>query len=106
MDYRVLLSLSKSIIPFSLLLLLYIFPVASTAATTTSKAFNLSTITFKQGYSPLFSDFNIEKSPDDRSFRLLLNRFSGKLIHFFLLLCFNYVLFICEYLFYVLQGQV
>lgn len=77
MDYRVLSSLSKSITPFSLLLLLYIFPAAETAANRTHKAFNLSTITFEEGYSPLFSDFNIERSPDDRSFRLLLNRFSG-----------------------------
>ncbi|KAH0645656.1 hypothetical protein KY285_033700 [Solanum tuberosum] len=78
MDYRVLSSVSKSIAPFSLLLLLYIFPAAeTTAANTTYKAFNLSTITFEEGYSPLFSDFNIERSPDDRSFRLLLNKFSG-----------------------------
>ncbi|KAJ8568189.1 hypothetical protein K7X08_020911 [Anisodus acutangulus] len=46
-------------------------------ATTTTNAFNLSTITFEEGYSPLFSYFNIERSPDDKSFRLLLNRFSG-----------------------------
>lgn len=73
MDYRVLSSLSKSLTPFSLLLLLYIFP----AAAATTRAFNLSTITYEEGYSPLFSDFNIERSPDDTSFRLLLNRFSG-----------------------------
>ncbi|CAN4128090.1 unnamed protein product [Withania somnifera] len=73
MDYRLLSSLSKSVTPFSLLLLLYyIFPAA-----TTTNAFNLSTITFEKGYSPLFSDFNIKRSPDDTSFRLLLNRFSG-----------------------------
>lgn len=77
MDHRVLSFVSKSITPFSLLLLLYIFPAAETAANMTYKAFNLPTITFKEGYSPLFSDFNIERSPDDRSFRLLLNKFSG-----------------------------
>ncbi|CAL5359516.1 unnamed protein product [Camellia sinensis] len=39
--------------------------------------FNLSTITFNQGYSPLFSDFNIIRSDDDKSVSLLLNRLSG-----------------------------
>ncbi|XP_031098952.1 probable xyloglucan endotransglucosylase/hydrolase protein 30 [Ipomoea triloba] len=39
--------------------------------------FNLSTITYGEGYSPLFSDFNIERSRDDKIVRLLLNRKSG-----------------------------
>ncbi|KAJ9555189.1 hypothetical protein OSB04_009803, partial [Centaurea solstitialis] len=37
-------------------------------------AFDLNTITFNQGYAPLFSDFNIHRSQDDRSVRILLNR--------------------------------
>ncbi|CAN4076309.1 unnamed protein product [Withania somnifera] len=99
MDYRVLSSVSRSITPFSLLLLLYIFP---SSATTT--AFNLSTITFEQGYSPLFSDFNIQTSPDDRSFRLLLNRFSGKSINYFknILL----YLFVCKFILYIAGSGV
>ncbi|KAI7739791.1 hypothetical protein M8C21_025513 [Ambrosia artemisiifolia] len=40
-------------------------------------AFDLNTITFDQGYTPLFSDFNIDRSQDDTRVRLLLNRQSG-----------------------------
>ncbi|KAI3822312.1 hypothetical protein L1987_09901 [Smallanthus sonchifolius] len=43
----------------------------------TAMAFDLNTITFDQGYAPLFSDFNIDRSEDDTSIRLLLNRQSG-----------------------------
>lgn len=60
----------------SLALCLFITTTAASPATTAS-ALNLSTITFEQGYTTLFSEFNIERSPDDKSFRLLLNRFSG-----------------------------
>ncbi|KAK4420335.1 putative xyloglucan endotransglucosylase/hydrolase protein 30 [Sesamum alatum] len=42
-----------------------------------SAGFNATTLTFHQSYSPLFSKFNIQPSPDDKSVRLLLNRFSG-----------------------------
>ncbi|KAL3497908.1 hypothetical protein ACH5RR_040640 [Cinchona calisaya] len=44
---------------------------------TNASAFNLTTIKFDEGYSSLFSDFNIVRSPDDKSVRLLLNRLSG-----------------------------
>lgn len=60
----------------SLALCLFITTTAANPATTAS-ALNLSTITFEEGYTTLFSEFNIERSPDDKSFRLLLNRFSG-----------------------------
>ncbi|KAM0045643.1 putative xyloglucan:xyloglucosyl transferase [Helianthus debilis subsp. tardiflorus] len=43
----------------------------------TAMAFDLNTITFDQGYVPLFSDFNIDRSEDDTNVRLLLNRQSG-----------------------------
>lgn len=43
----------------------------------TVMAFDLNTITFDQGYAPLFSDFNIDRSEDDTSVRLVLNRQSG-----------------------------
>ncbi|CAI9095297.1 OLC1v1031215C1 [Oldenlandia corymbosa var. corymbosa] len=62
----------KSISLFSLVLCLFI-----TTAATKSSAFNLSTLTFEQGYVPLFSDFNIQRSPDDKTVTLLLNRLSG-----------------------------
>ncbi|CAK9173455.1 unnamed protein product [Ilex paraguariensis] len=68
-------SLPQTVSPISLLFLpLLLFIITTTKITT---AFNLSTITFEQGYSPLFSDFNIKRSPDDKNVRLLLNRFSG-----------------------------
>ncbi|XAR54767.1 Xyloglucan:xyloglucosyl transferase [Bertholletia excelsa] len=40
-------------------------------------AFGIPTITFSQGYAPLFSDFNILRSTDDRTVSLLLNQYSG-----------------------------
>ncbi|KAL8216754.1 hypothetical protein R6Q57_023591 [Mikania cordata] len=43
----------------------------------TVMAFDLNAITFDQGYTPLFSDFNIDRSEDDTRVRLLLNRQSG-----------------------------
>ncbi|KAL3655849.1 hypothetical protein CASFOL_000245 [Castilleja foliolosa] len=63
--------LQKNISNLSLLFFLCI------TATTTVVAFNVTTLTFEQSYSPLFSKFNIQRSPDDRTARLLLNRFSG-----------------------------
>ncbi|KAL6524737.1 putative xyloglucan endotransglucosylase/hydrolase protein 30 [Orobanche minor] len=44
---------------------------------TTITAFNATTLTFEESYSPLFSQFNIQRSSDDKTVRLLLNRFSG-----------------------------
>ncbi|KAL7166769.1 hypothetical protein ACSBR2_037447 [Camellia fascicularis] len=64
-------SLSQTLTPISLLFL-SLLSIANFAA-----AFNLSTITFDRGYSPLFSDFNIIRSDDDKSVSLLLNRLSG-----------------------------
>ncbi|KAJ4950692.1 hypothetical protein NE237_027524 [Protea cynaroides] len=40
-------------------------------------ALNVTTIPFQEGYSPLFSDFNIHPSPDGKSVNLNLNRYSG-----------------------------
>ena len=40
-------------------------------------AFNLPTIPFDEGYTPLFGDDNLVRSPDGRAVRLLLNRFTG-----------------------------
>ncbi|KAJ9152342.1 hypothetical protein P3X46_025916 [Hevea brasiliensis] len=39
--------------------------------------FNLSTISFDEGYAPLFGDGNLVRSPNGRSVRLLLDRFTG-----------------------------
>ncbi|KAL3500016.1 hypothetical protein ACH5RR_039109 [Cinchona calisaya] len=58
-----------SLLPLAICLLLFITSKAS--------AFNRTTIRFDEGYSPLFSDFNIDRSPDDKTVRLLLNRISG-----------------------------
>ncbi|CAA2992693.1 probable xyloglucan endotransglucosylase hydrolase 30 [Olea europaea subsp. europaea] len=43
----------------------------------TTTVFNRTTLRFDEAYSPLLSDFNIQRLPDDKSVRLLLNRFSG-----------------------------
>lgn len=45
--------------------------------TVANAAFNLSTISFDEGYAPLFGDANLLRSPNGRSVRLLLNRFTG-----------------------------
>ncbi|XP_027182641.1 probable xyloglucan endotransglucosylase/hydrolase protein 30 [Coffea eugenioides] len=60
-----------SLLPLALCLVL------SITITTTVSAFNRTTIRFDEGYTPLFSDFNIDRSPDDKTVRLLLNRLSG-----------------------------
>ncbi|PNT54349.1 hypothetical protein POPTR_001G136100v4 [Populus trichocarpa] len=69
MDCLCCWSLSK---PFYLLLFLFSFPCIIASA-----AFNLSTISFDEGYSPLFGDGNLVRSPDGRTARLLLDRFTG-----------------------------
>ncbi|XP_072956496.1 probable xyloglucan endotransglucosylase/hydrolase protein 30 [Typha angustifolia] len=40
-------------------------------------AFDVPTLTFDEGYSPLFGDGNLVRSPDGRTVRLVLNRYSG-----------------------------
>ncbi|KAL5551078.1 hypothetical protein UlMin_001254 [Ulmus minor] len=42
-----------------------------------AQAFNLATIPFDEGYSPLFGDGNLVRSPDGKAVRLLLDRFTG-----------------------------
>ncbi|XP_042504518.1 probable xyloglucan endotransglucosylase/hydrolase protein 30 [Macadamia integrifolia] len=42
-----------------------------------SAAFDVATIPFQEGYSPLFSDFNIHTSPDGKGVNLHLDKFSG-----------------------------
>ncbi|XP_052210352.1 probable xyloglucan endotransglucosylase/hydrolase protein 30 [Diospyros lotus] len=61
---------------FSSLLLFFSFSLFSFLISSAA-AFNFSTITFDQGYTPLFSDFNILRSHDDKSVSLILNRLSG-----------------------------
>nr|ABM91070.1 xyloglucan endotransglycosylase/hydrolase precursor XTH-3 [Populus tremula x Populus tremuloides] len=68
MDCLCCWSVSK---PLYLLLFFYFFSCTAKAA------FNLSTISFDEGYSPLFGDGNLVRSPDGRSARLLLDRFTG-----------------------------
>lgn len=41
---------------------------------------NVTSIRFNEGYSPLFGDGNLVRSPDGKSVRLLLDRFTGILI--------------------------
>ncbi|KAF4366993.1 hypothetical protein F8388_022781 [Cannabis sativa] len=63
----------RGIILTSLGLLSVVFYTLTGAAA----AFNLATIPFDEGYSPLFGDGNLVRSPDGRAVRLLLNRFTG-----------------------------
>ncbi|KGN60351.1 probable xyloglucan endotransglucosylase/hydrolase protein 30 [Cucumis sativus] len=57
-----------------LLLTLMIFCFCNIVA---NASFNVSTIRFDEGYSPLFGDGNLVRSPDGKSVRLLLDRFTG-----------------------------
>lgn len=59
-----------------LLLCLLLFCVGN------NEAFNLSTISFDEGYTPLFGDGNLVRSPNGRSVRLLLDRFTGRCLVF------------------------
>ncbi|XVE57373.1 hypothetical protein DITRI_Ditri04bG0086400 [Diplodiscus trichospermus] len=67
-------SLSPTLTPFSLLFCFFFFFswfFLSTAA------FNVSTLSFDEGYSPLFGDGNLVRSPDGHSVRLLLDVYTG-----------------------------
>lgn len=44
-----------------------------------ASAFDVPTVAFEEGFSPLFGDGNLVRSSDDRSVRLLLDRRSGTL---------------------------
>ncbi|GAB4857893.1 Probable xyloglucan endotransglucosylase/hydrolase protein 30 [Ancistrocladus abbreviatus] len=69
-----------SIVGISLSLLFSFFSVTITsaaAAASSATSFNVSTISFDEGYTPLFADFNIHRSEDGRSANLLLNRYAG-----------------------------
>lgn len=64
---------TKTLTPFFLLLLCCLFSLTNSAFN------NLSTISFDEGYTPLFGDGNgnLVRSPSGRSIRLLLDRFTG-----------------------------
>lgn len=47
------------------------------AATVTASGFNVTTLAFDEGYSHLFGEGNLVRSPDGRTVRLVLNRYSG-----------------------------
>ncbi|KAJ8435064.1 hypothetical protein Cgig2_015569 [Carnegiea gigantea] len=61
----------------SILLLFLSLISLSSFSLVANAAFNLPTISFDQGYTPLFADFNIKLSDDSRSANLLLNRHAG-----------------------------
>ncbi|TKY70065.1 xyloglucan endotransglucosylase/hydrolase protein 30 [Spatholobus suberectus] len=58
-------------IPFLLLLSLLLFSFFANAA------FDLATIPFNDGYSPLFGDSNVVRTADGNGVQLLLDRFTG-----------------------------
>ncbi|XP_020585325.1 probable xyloglucan endotransglucosylase/hydrolase protein 30 [Phalaenopsis equestris] len=57
--------------------LAFLFAAAAVAATADAAAFNVSEITFDDGYLPLFGERNLLRSPDGRSVKILLNQRSG-----------------------------
>lgn len=59
-------------LPLYFFIAICIFIAAAAAA-----PFGVSTMSFEEGYSPLFGDGNLVRSPDDRSVRLLLDQYSG-----------------------------
>ncbi|XP_074283466.1 putative xyloglucan endotransglucosylase/hydrolase protein 30 [Silene latifolia] len=58
-------------------ILLLFVSLLSLGSTLVNAAFNVPTLAFDEGYSPLFADFNIKKSEDGRSANLHLNRYAG-----------------------------
>ncbi|XP_030533712.1 probable xyloglucan endotransglucosylase/hydrolase protein 30 [Rhodamnia argentea] len=70
----VLFPTSSSSSSSSLILLLSLLFCAASA---TAADFDIEPITFDEAYSPLFGDANLIRSDDDRSVRLLLDRYSG-----------------------------
>ncbi|KAJ7943881.1 Xyloglucan endotransglucosylase/hydrolase [Quillaja saponaria] len=59
---------------FSLPLFLFLFLLSFTF---TNADFNVTTIPFNNGYSHLFGDGNLVRSPDGKGVRLLLDRYTG-----------------------------
>ena len=53
----------------------------------TNAAFDLATIPFNDGYSPLFGDGNVVRSDDGNGVRLLLDRFTGKFTYMIIFSC-------------------
>ncbi|KAK5777405.1 probable xyloglucan endotransglucosylase/hydrolase protein 30 [Gossypium arboreum] len=65
--------------PLSFIFFFYLLISSSSSLLSFSSgaSFNLTTIAFDDGYNPLFGDFNLVRSPDGRSVRLLLDVSSG-----------------------------
>ncbi|KAH9614971.1 hypothetical protein KSS87_004551 [Heliosperma pusillum] len=57
--------------------LLLILSLLSLTLVVVNAVFNVSHISYDEGYSPLFADFNIKKSDDGRGANLHLNRYAG-----------------------------
>ncbi|KAE9459907.1 hypothetical protein C3L33_08183, partial [Rhododendron williamsianum] len=64
-------SLSKGVVPLLSLLLFQLVYVAT-------GAFNVTTIPFNKGFSPLWGDGNVVRSSDDQSVSLVLNQYTGQ----------------------------
>jgi len=71
MDHRLRCAGTIPKLSFHLLLSLLLFTFAHAA-------FDLATIPFNDGYSPLFGDSNVVRSADGNGVQLLLDRFTGK----------------------------
>ncbi|XP_058085698.1 probable xyloglucan endotransglucosylase/hydrolase protein 30 [Magnolia sinica] len=53
------------------------FLLSLSCVATLTLSFNVSTLSFDEAYSPLFGDGNLVRSPDGKSVRLLLDRYTG-----------------------------
>ncbi|XP_050231573.1 probable xyloglucan endotransglucosylase/hydrolase protein 30 [Mercurialis annua] len=73
MKTRLICNLRKS----SMIIRKYFFIFFNLIFAVANADFNVSTISFDEGYSPLFGDSNLVRSPNARSVRLLLDRFTG-----------------------------
>eukprot|EP00262_Sarcandra_glabra_P017077 TRINITY_DN573_c0_g1_i1.p1 TRINITY_DN573_c0_g1~~TRINITY_DN573_c0_g1_i1.p1 ORF type:complete len:340 (-),score=25.28 TRINITY_DN573_c0_g1_i1:177-1196(-) len=58
-------------------LAIFSFLLSLSCKPTLTLAFNLSTLSFDEAYSPLFGDGNLVRLPDGKSVRLLLDRYTG-----------------------------
>lgn len=73
MDHRLRCFVTIPKIPFLLLLsLILVFSYVNAA-------FDLATIPFNDGYSPLFGDSNVVRSEDGNGVQLRLDRYTGKI---------------------------
>lgn len=58
-------------------MVLLVFSIHFSLLCSFTLAFNVSTLSFEDAYSPLFGDGNLVRSSDGKTVRLLLDRYTG-----------------------------